>query len=340
MENLLTNFSPDTLITDFCHSLQPVGRILEMEGWYVWCATPILGDDGKVHVFFSRWPAERGMGGWLNSCEIAHAVADTPESPFEYVETVLAPRGEGFWDGTSCHNPHIQKVDGQYCLFYMGNCNGKTDTKRIGLAIADSLYGPWKQPDAPLLLPGEDGAWDDHCTTNPAYLRHPNGEHWLYYKSWNSSEFYNSMHPHIRGNRQYGLAIAESVEGPYVKYESNPVIDYSNRGDNTQFEDAFVWLEDGTFKMLARDMGVFNHEVGLYLESADGKSWSQPKIAYLPLSEYVQEPPAPPHLHRYGRLERPQLLMQNGKPAYLFGTAQGGKYMTASAFILKIQETP
>lgn len=333
MSNLQTN----TPITVFCRRLRPVGRVLEMEGWYIWCASPVLDEAGMVHVFFSRWAAERGMGGWLNSCEIAHAVAPTPESPFEFVETVLAPRGAGYWDGTTCHNPHIQKVDGRYCLFYMGNSNSKTDTKRIGLAIADSLDGPWERPDAPLIDVGEAETWDDHCTTNPAYVRHPNGQHWLYYKSWNSAEFYNSTHPSIRGNRKYGLAIAESVEGPYLKYEGNPVIDYSGRGDNTQFEDAYVWREDGRFKLLARDMDVFDHKVGLYLESGDGKNWSQPQIAYLALDEYVLEPPAPTHLRRYGRLERPQLLMRDGKPAYLFGCAQGGKYMTASAFVFKIE---
>lgn len=334
---LSTNLLSDATISDFCRRLQPVGRVLEVDGWFVWCASPILDDAGRVHVFFSRWEASRGMGGWLSSCEIAHAVAESPESPFEFVSTVLSPRGEGFWDGTTCHNPHIQKVDGRYCLFYMGNSNAKTSTKRIGLAVAASLDGPWKRPDAPLLLPGESGTWDDHCTTNPAYLRHPSGAHWLYYKSWNSAEFSNSTHPTIRGNRKYGLASADAVEGPYVKYEGNPVVDYAARGDNTQFEDAYVWLEDGHFKMLARDMGVFNHQVGLYLDSDDGKNWSEPRIAYLPLSAYVQEPPAPSHLKKYGRLERPQLLLRNGRPSYLFGCAQGGKYRTSSAFVFKIE---
>ena len=35
----------------------------------------------------------------------------------------------------------------------MGNTNGKLNTKRIGLATSDSLYGLWDRPDEPLLLP-------------------------------------------------------------------------------------------------------------------------------------------------------------------------------------------
>ncbi|KUG09150.1 glycoside hydrolase family protein [Solirubrum puertoriconensis] len=331
---------PKRSLARFSKHLQPVGRALEMEDYYVWCNSPIYGPDGRVHLFFSRWPKSKGMGGWLNSCEIARAVADTPEGPFTYAETVLAPRGPGYWDATTCHNPHIQLVDGKYCLFFMGCANGKTDTKRIGLATADRLEGPWTRPDQPLLLPGEAGAWDDHCTTNPAFVKHPNGQYWLYYKSWNTQEYQTSKHPTIRGNRKYGLAIAERLEGPYVKHPGNPVIDFSRLGDNAenkQFEDAFVWREHKQFNLLARDMGVYNHEVGLYLDSKNGTDWAYPKVAYLPLREYgVQEPPAPKHLKRYGRLERPQLLLCNGKPEYLFCAAQGGKYQTASAFIFRI----
>ena len=35
-------------VSAFCKRLQPVGRILEEEGWYVWCSSPIYGQEGKV----------------------------------------------------------------------------------------------------------------------------------------------------------------------------------------------------------------------------------------------------------------------------------------------------
>jgi beta-xylosidase len=324
-------------VADFAKTLVPLGRNLEWEKGYVWCNSPIDGPDGKVHVFYSRWTADRKMGGWLNGCEIAHAVADSPEERFTYVETILAPRVGNFWDATTCHNPHIQKVDNVYCLFYMGNSNGKTNTKRIGMATSGSLNGPWKRPDEPLLQPGDAGQWDDHCTTNPAFTKNDDGTYWLYYKSWNTREYEATAGP-IRGNRKYGVAISKELTGPYVKSDSNPVLDFSNRGKNEQLEDAFVWREDGKFKMLARDMGFYNHEAGLYLESNDGLKWSEPLIAYYDLKTYVQEPAPPAHLKRYGRFERPQLLVRNGKPTYLFTAAQGGKYGTSSAFIFKITQ--
>jgi hypothetical protein len=322
-------------LSEFAKHLKPVGRALELEGYYVWCNSPIEGPDGKIHVFFSRWIEAKKMGGWINGSEIVHAVADSPESPFEIKETVLAPRGPGYWDATTCHNPSVKFIDDKYYLFFMGNSNGKTNTKRIGLAVADSLDGPWIRPGKPLLEPGEPGAWDDHCTTNPAFVKNPNGEYWLYYKSWNTHDYETDTGP-IKGNRKYGLAISDTIEGPYTKYSGNPVIDFSGRGNNAQLEDGFVWLHKNKFNMLARGMGVFDQQSGIIMHSKKGIHWSEPEIAYLPADKYIQQPPPPSYLKKYGRFERPQLLFQKGKPTYLFTASQGGKYMTASSFIFKI----
>lgn len=320
-------------VSNFAKHLKPVGRALELEGYYVWCNTPIIGPDEKVHVFFSRWDSRKKMSGWINGCEIAHAVADSPESEFKVIDTVLAPR-PGNWDATTCHNPFITRFNNKYYLYYMGNSNGKTNTKRIGLAIADSLYGPWERRDTPILLPGAEGSWDDHCTTNPSVIYH-NGKYLLFYKSWNTQE-YEKATGSIRGNRKYGLSIADHPEGPFIKYNQNPIIDFSHRGNNAQLEDAFVWHQHNRFFMIARDMGYFNHEYGIIMHSKNGTHWSKPKIAFYEADKYIKQPPAPAHLKRYGRFERPQLLLVNGKPAYLFTASQGGKFMTASSFIFKI----
>ncbi|MFR9165442.1 MAG: glycoside hydrolase family protein [Dysgonomonas sp.] len=270
---------PTAQISDFSKSLKPVGRILESEGYYVWCCAPIYGEDGKVHVFYSRWPEKYGMGGWIHKSEIAHAVADKPEGPYTYVSTVLAPR-QGYFDATTCHNPHIQHINGTYYLFYMGNSDGKVYTKRIGLAKSKSLYGPWERSDQPVLDAGKSGEWDDCVTTNPAFIIHPDdGKAWLYYKSWNK-EAYQTEKGAVRANRKYGLAIADNVEGKYTRYEGNPVIDLSVHGGNKQVEDAFIFIEDGKYKMLMRDMGYFDHYVGLIFESEDGIRWSDPRIAW------------------------------------------------------------
>ncbi|WP_080057685.1 glycoside hydrolase family protein [Spirosoma aerolatum] len=325
----LTVWPFDDNRAEFSKHLKPVGRALESPDWYVSANSPIYGPNGSVHLFYSRWPADRKADGWLNGAEIAHAVAKSPESAFEYVETVLAPR-PGQWDATTCHTPHIQYIDGRYCLFYTGNSNGQPDTQRIGLATAKSLKGPWKRSDTPLLEPGTAGAWDDHCTTNPAFIQHPNGQYWLYYQSGKTS---NSAG---QGYQKYGLATANLLQGPYRRYSKKPIIDFSSKGKHAQIDDAFVWLQRGRFNMLLGDMGVQSNNAGLYLDSHDGVHWEDPSVAFGPLNDYVKESPTLDQGNAYGRLEHPQLLLQHGRPRYLFTAAQGGKYMTSSPFIFKI----
>ena len=41
-----------------------------------------------------------------------------------------------------------------------------------------------------------------------------------------------------------------------------PIIDFKF-GENIQSEDAYIWIEDNTYKMIMRDMGYWNHEYGL-----------------------------------------------------------------------------
>ncbi len=102
------NVQTEPVDSEFAKHLKPVGRILEEEGYYVWCNSPIYADDGNVHVFYSRWLEKYGMGGWIHASEIAHAIAESPESDFKHIETVLVPR-EGYFDATTCHNPHIKE---------------------------------------------------------------------------------------------------------------------------------------------------------------------------------------------------------------------------------------
>jgi hypothetical protein len=328
---------PDEAISDFARRLEPVGRILEEEDYYVWCCAPIFDEQGKVHVFYSRWLKSYGFGGWISKCEGAHAGADSPEGPYRHVDVVLPPR-PGYFDAATCHNPTVYEVDGRYWLFYMGTSDGKFGTKRIGYAVADSPWGPWTRCEEPLLGPGEKGAWDDYITTNPAFLKHPSGEYLLYYKSCNEDEYLNRRIGGISGNRRYGVAFAGQITGPYRRYEGNPIVDFSIYGANRQVEDAYIWYEGGMFRMLMRDMGFYDHTVGLYFESADGLNWGAPKIGWFGADHYFEQPPALPGMSRYGRFERPQLLMRDGKPAYLFTATQGGAAGTSSGYVFRIGE--
>jgi len=336
--------------------LKGMNRILEQEAYNVWGCSPIYGNDGRVHVFYARWENKYDHLGWVAACEVGHAVADSPEGPYEHVEVVLKGRGGQAWDSWSIHNPSVYKVDDKYIILYMGSDGSKlgkslseigdidhdtylpymrklVNSKRVGMAIADSLDGPWTRVsiDAPMIEVGAEEAWDSFCTSNPTFTKTPQGKYRIYYKAWS-----NATAKRFNGNRQYGFAESDTLTGPYKKYEGNPVIDYSYIEEKIQAEDAYLWHEDNKYKIVMRDMGVFNHEYGLYIESEDGIQWTDPSISFLDAPSYFDEPM--PGLTREGRFERPQLLLKDGHPTHLFCAYRGGKYKTSSGVVLKIQE--
>ncbi|WNJ16994.1 glycoside hydrolase family protein [Pontibacter sp. G13] len=313
----------------FSQSLQPGNRILELEDWNVWGCSPIMGPDGKVHVFFSRWPGDHSN--WLTQSEIAHAVADQPEGPYTVIGTVLKGRGGAFWDAHTIHNPTVQKVGDKYAMFYLGNNLDRAadfdgqhaSTQRIGLAMADDLNGPWTRvSEEPILDISDTRAdWDSYLTTNPALLQHPDGRYWLYYKAWDR---YNDK------MRKMGVAISDQIEGPYEKVDTNPLVSFSHL--KKQVEDAYVFYHDAKFYMVMRDMGVIHPHAGLILESKDGLNWSEPMLGYGFSRDFLGE-------EKIERFERPQVLMIDGQPSYLFLAAMGGKYGTSTAAVLKIDHS-
>jgi hypothetical protein len=345
MEQRMQSERREEITSSLCDRLEPVGRILEDPDYNVWGCSPIYGPDGEVHVFYSKWPNEAAHKGWLTVSEVGHAVAPRPEGPYEVLESALKGRGGNAWDSMTIHNPTIHRVGDLYYLFYMGNCDGTVTSKRVGVAVSDSLAGPWERKPSPIIPAGtEVSDWDTAVTTNPAFLVHPDGTFRLYYKGWNLEDWIydtevmgtrpGTSDTGHRTNRRYGMAIADVPDGPYRKYHENPIVDMRRFIPGAQCEDAYVWHQDGVFRMLMRDMGYWNHEYGLLFESEDGIHWGEPAIGFRNSHAYFPE--APSNLDREGRFERPQFLMRNGRPEYLFVAMVGGAYGTSSGAVLKV----
>lgn len=299
--------------------LEPVGRILELPGWYVWGASPIDGPDGRVHLFAARWPAETGMRGWITHSEVVHCVGPSAEGPFEAREVVLQGRGPGYWDANAPHNPTIHRVGDAFYLFHIANTNGSKETQRIGVARADSLDGPWERFDSPVLGPRPGDGWDSWYVTNPGFLHHPSGQCWLYYKTWDRAD----------DMKKFGLATADRPEGPYRFHQPGPVIDFSPVGK--QLEDPYVFVEDGRFYLAAADdnEGILRKHAGLLFDSADGVVWNPPKLLYDTNDVYLAEPRA--------RFERPQLLVRDGRATHLYVACGGGRQNTTSPVCFRLR---
>lgn len=317
----------------------PVSGSFRMEGYWVWGAS-VVEADGKFHMYATRVPMSyKFHPGWMIASEIVHAVSDNPEGPYYFSDIALERRGTQFWDGCSTYNPQIFKHKEKYYLYYGGTrhpyeeptdeqltlsskwCISSRFNKRIGLAVADSPYGPWKRSEKPI-LDVEPNTFYSYLTSNPAPVILPDGKVYMIFKgrSHTGNGNYSRM--------QLGVAYADSPDTPLkVLNGKHPVFKLDGQGEA---EDPFLWHEGDYFYAVFKDqVGDYTGErgAGVMAYSKDCVDWQlcQPIKAYSKTVCWNDKN----HTHQ-GNLERPFIFFRNGKPAYLFlatmdGTGFNGK---------------
>lgn len=307
--------------------LEYVGVAVEEPGYHVWGSSPLIGPKGKTHLFVARWPVSSGFKGWHTTCEVARYVADKPEGPFKFNEVVLKETGVDTWDRQAPHNPTIQKVGGKYALLYIAN-TGKDfpASQRIGMIVSDNIEGPWKKVGRNgliLSVPENPGVWSHNSrvgVNNPALLQHPDGRFFLYYKAM------------ADGLRRMGVAIADKLEGPYKHHK-----DYITSNDRI-IEDGYAFWEDGRIHLLTTDN---ERGAGLLWESEDGIHFDKPTLGFERMTHYIPEEMVKAATNYRGRkFERPQVLIQNGRPTHLY-VASGANIRKGDgscSYVLRIRE--
>ncbi|MEP2774962.1 MAG: glycoside hydrolase family protein [Luteolibacter sp.] len=299
-----------------------VGPAVQTEGMHVWGSSPVIGPDGKVHLYVARWPTAtmKNFDGWYHDCEIAHYVGDKPEGPFEFVR-VAVPDQDGKFN--SPHNPSIKKIDGKYVLCFIVNEDNKLPTQRIVMYVADDLNDDWKpaagaEPDGTMLRKSDDPkGWNFTArlgVSNPSLIKYKD-KYMLYCKS--------VIFPTPDAKKRkyvYGVAISDKLEGPY-KYHTKHVTP-----DNMTLEDAYAFSMDDTVYMLSRDFGASKGSSGggLLWKSKDGLFFpgKDATRSYEDLEHYVgKEALKDATAYRGkidGHLERAQVLFIDEQPAYLY----------------------
>lgn len=308
--------------------LEYVGIAVVEPGYHVWGCSPVVGPNGNIHLFVARWPVSAGFGGWHTHCEIARYVSESPEGPFRFKEVVLQGTGTSSWDKIAPHNPTVQKVGNNYALLYIANTGeGFPASQQIGMLISSSLDGPWKKAgkDGLILSPPNDPSiWSQKSevgVNNPALLQHPDGRFFLYYKARKKGDV-----------RRMGVAIAEKLEGPYI-FHKNPLT--SNQGE---IEDGYAFVEDDKICLLTTDNA---RGTGLLWKSDNGISFDMPILGFDRMERYIPEKEVNEATnYRSRRFERPQLLVQKGRPTHLY-VASGANIRKgdgACSYVFRIKE--
>lgn len=148
---------------------------------------------------------------------------------------------EGTWEGASVFTPNILVAEDKYWLFYTGTSRSFYDKpfnpdSKIGIAVSDSPDGPWERiDDEPALTNSDDPEQFDSHLVDDACLIVRDGKYYFYYKGRQQGKG--------PGQTQMGVAIADQPQGPYIKYEGNPVIPGNH--------EVLVWTQgDGVAAMI------------------------------------------------------------------------------------------
>jgi hypothetical protein len=224
------------------------------------------------------------LNDWQTDSIVIHLKSlGTIEGPYDYIDTVAAPRrgaSPPLWDSLDCHNPTVHKLGDEYVVFYIGvgvNVSGSSSTtatttlwssaqssglhpeldkaQTIGAAFSMSPNGPWTRLKTPLLTATETwecGGGTDCGVSNPALLVRPDGKLNLFY----------------RGNQDRGVGVATadsgSWRGPWKKsresVESNGIF----RGNSViGLEDLYVWPNPKTTGRPGCHMILHQEEAGI-----------------------------------------------------------------------------
>lgn len=308
--------NPDNL--SFVNKFAPVSEdnILKTEGYHNWGASIVKGDDGKYHLFYSRWKDVHSA--WLTFSEIAHAVSDNPTGPWGYKETVLKGRGKGHWDAITAHNPKIKYFDGKYYLYYISTNLGSMDysdqdlinthgmsrhqsktrkilreNQRTGVAFSSSINGPWERMDKPIVEPSGPIST---LTVNPAIDQGKDGKYYLVVKGDKPNE--------ERFIRNQAIAISDTPIGSF-EMQPKPVIDYLDT------EDMSIWYD----KKRELFYGIFHaHKYLGLICSEDGIDWNKANN-YKVLTKEI--PMTNGEILRPERMERPFVYLEDGEPKTL-----------------------
>jgi hypothetical protein len=319
--------------------------IFSSPDYYTWCTSVIKGEDGKYHMFYSRWPHGKrradddsmnyifdGFRGWNKYSEIAYAVADNLKGPYKFVTTILKGDGDPKkWDRYTMHNPQVRKFGGYYYLYYIsnsydsnlyaGNTNFTKDwrhwlqynsTQKIGVlkfkTFDELLKGKFERSTKPLMQP--DSVRTFEVTTNPTVTQGPDGRYYMMYKS---------RKPNV-GNMTFWMAISNKPEGPFnlageVFTSSemaceDPCIWYDKR--RKRFYAAAKYYSNS--KLLAPQFGAL-----VLITSVDGLRWEPAKHSLISLREINMMNGEKIQL---AHLERPFMVTdKNGEPIALFAAA-------------------
>ena len=269
-------------------------------------AADIIKDHDKYYLYY------HAVAG--SSYQLGVAIADHPLGPWKKYEgnPILEVGSEGSWDDlhAACAFIVKEKAD-KFYMWYSAKGSGRDEELGrnvwdIGLATASSPVGPWKKHEKNPIM--KDFGYVG------GVVRHPeNNKYYLY-----AAHVIGSTGPDYS---PMALAIAEKPEGPYVKYEGNPILKEGPTGtwDDGGFSEAEVYYQGGAFHMFYG--GTKLHPERMSSQESIGYAYSFDGIHF---TKHPKNPVAIREMHPNGGAFAEVHAYQEGPLIYLLHTLRYG----------------
>ncbi len=199
--NMPVQVSPDLVHWRLAGDGQPVIAPWSRSGRH-W-APEVIEVDGRFHAYYTAW--ERAT----DRQSIGVAVAERPEGPF--VDTAETPLLSTPEEGGCIDASPFRDDEGTLWLLWKNDGNA---------ADQDSFLFAQRLTEDGLSLQGErtqvlerDQDWEIYTIEGPAIIAHE-GRYYLFYSA---GEYWNETYG-------VGVAVADAVEGPWVKLSDQPVL--------------------------------------------------------------------------------------------------------------------
>jgi hypothetical protein len=242
--------------------------------WCYWDGKIIKGQDGKYHMFASRWDQSKGHSGWGGSVAV-HAVSDNPTGP--YVDKGMCwPDNEG----GKGHNVTANELpDGTYSVIVSTTRPGDVFTSK-------SLDGPWTYQGSVKI---DANGFSAPKAQNLCFVVRPDGSYLMV-----------STHGVL-------MLSTSGILGPY-KVQGPSVFPTNVPGFSNDSEDPVIWYSGGLYHIVAN---WFSERKALHLTSPDGiNNWKNMGLAYDPTANFVRYTDGT--VNHWNKMERPGVLIENG----------------------------
>lgn len=249
--------------------------------WSYWDGKVLKDDEGKFHIYCSRWSQSFGHAGWLKS-KAVHAVSDNIMGPYEPTGLIWPDRGEGLGHNITALRLH----DGRYAV-------ASSSVTRGEVFVSESPYGPFEYL----------GDFEtDANGFNPGYARNKRSGRMSNVRVIKGQ----AKDEYIMTTRATApLRSTTGILGPYVVMAERVYVKYKGELPQGQNEDPTIWYSGGMYHLVYNN---WKQDISYHYTSTDGYSdWTYQGVAFKKDAEIFRYTDGT--VNQWVKIERPSAIV-------------------------------